>query len=200
MYLIAYDTETTGIFRPNLELTNPGQPHLVSVSALQVQPGTYRVNQSISLLVKPNGCDIPDEAIAVHGITTSKARAEGQDEKHVLTQLLHLWADPANLRIAHNAEFDKNIIASAIARYYGAGELLKAWLAGSDFCTMKESKSIVNAQTKPNAQGKTRLKNPRLDETFFHFFHETFDNQHSANADAVAVLNIFRALEADIPF
>lgn len=195
MYLIAYDTETTGIFRPNLELTHPDQPHLVAVSALQVCPKTYRVNQSISLIVKPAGWDIPEEAANVHGISTAKARDEGQDEKFVLTQLLHLWADPDRLRIAHNAVFDKNIIATAIARYYGAGELLKTWLAGQDYCTMNESKTIVNAQTKPNANGKTRLKNPRLDETYHFFFSEPIDNQHSANADAVAVLNIYRALQ-----
>ena len=198
--ILPYDTETTGLHYgfKSKSLTDPSHPHLVQVSALIVDTETKRVNQSINLVVRPDGWEIPEEAANVHGITTEYAEAWGSAEKSVLDIFLELWlgglTQPLE-RIAHNAAFDKNVITTTIARHYGQCELLDAWTSGRDFCTMQAAKPIVNAQTKPHATtGKTRIKFPNLIETYEYFFGEKFDKAHTANADVVATMNIYFAL------
>lgn len=184
-----YDTETTGLVRKNLPLTDVGQPRLVQLSCLIADEETHRITQSMNLVVKPEGWDIPDEASAVHGITTEYATEVGLPEKHVLDTFLWLW--DGKKRISHNNLFDDKVIECAIARYYSPDSpLLEAWQKAPTYCTMRESKEIVQAK------GKTgRLKFPKLAEAYEYFFNEVFDNQHSANADTVACFEIYLALQ-----
>jgi DNA polymerase-3 subunit epsilon len=196
---LIYDTETTGIHYgfKSRSPADPHHPHLVQVSALVLDRETDHVSQSLTFIVKPEGWDIPDEATAVHGITTEQALDEGLPEKLVLETLLELWSGGETLplqRVSHNAPFDRNVIATAIARHYSLQdfnnyELFNSWMSGRDFCTMRESKSIVGAR---NVKGA--LKFPTLAETYQHFFGETFDKAHTANADCVAHMNIYRML------
>jgi DNA polymerase III epsilon subunit-like protein len=195
MSIIPYDTETTGLhygFKTK-SITDPSHPHLVQLSALVVDTEVNRITQSMNLIVCPDGWEIPPEASAVHGITTEYAEKHGLPEKEVLSIFLALWAGGEAYpleRVAHNALFDKNVIATAIARHFGEGELLDTWLSGRDFCTMQTAKPIVQARNKRGA-----LKFPNLMEAHEHFFGETFDRQHTANADVVATYNIYRALQ-----
>jgi len=195
-----FDTETTGLVNSKLDLAHPSQPHLVALSALQVDMGINHIQQSTSKVVTPYGWEWDDtnEAFKVHGLTAEYCALNGRDEKHVLDEILHLWNNRSSL-VAHNLQFDKNIISIAIARYYPKEvALLSAWREAPGVCTMKENKERVNAQTKPNIKtGKTRLKFPNLKETYNYFFDCDFDNSHSANADAVAVYQIFCAMPDD---
>lgn len=198
MYILTYDTETTGLhygFKTK-SLTDPSHPHLVQLSALVVDTELKRVVQSMNLIVHPEAWEIPPETTAIHGITTEFATQWGLAEKSVLDIFLELWsggeAYPLE-RVAHNAQFDKNVIATTIARYYGEGDLLDTWLAGRDFCTMQSAKPIVQARNKKGA-----LKFPNLIETHEHFFNEGIDRAHTANADVVATMNIYFALQEEL--
>jgi len=190
--ILSYDTETTGLHFKNRGLADPSQPHLVQLSCLLVDAGDKRVVQSLNLVVRPDGWDIPQEAINVHGITNEFAECHGLPEKEVLWIFLQLWATNEPLRVAHNCAFDDAVISTAIARHYGEGELLKAWQAGESYCTMQMSKPIVQAR---NVRGA--LKYPKLMEAYSFFFNEEFDRSHSANADAVACMQIYFALTED---
>lgn len=200
---LPFDTETTGLVNKNLDLNHPSQPHLVSIAALQIDPdwqgtGQEFIRQSMSLVVAAENWESHPEAFKVHGLTEDYTREVGLAEPVVLDIFLRLWDGTAHL-IAHNAEFDHTIIAVAIARYHGTGPLLDAWMSAERTCTMLSSKDIVQAQTKPHATtGKTRLKNPRLDEAFAHFYpdEDLIANRHSASADTVACWQIFKALQA----
>ena len=194
MNIIVYDTETTGLHYgfKNRTVADSSHPRLVQLSALIVDTEARRVAQSMNLVVCPNGWQIPPEATAVHGITQDYAERWGQDEKAVLDIFLNMWAGGEAVpleRVAHNAQFDKNIIATAIGRYYGEGDLLDTWMATRDFCTMLTAKPIVQARTVKGA-----LKYPSLVETHKHFFGEDFDRAHTANADVVATMNVYFAL------
>ena len=193
-----FDTETTGLINFKLDLSHPSQPHLVSLSALQVAMPANHIQQSTSKVVIPNSWEWDDtnEAFKVHGLSVEYCILNGREEKDVLDEILHLWDNRSSL-IAHNLQFDKDIISIAIARYYpGKSALLSAWQQAPGVCTMKDNKERVNAQTKPNIKtSKTRLKFPNLKETYNYFFDCDFDNAHSANADAVAVYQIFCAMQ-----
>ena len=200
--LLPFDLETTGLYKKSLPLNDPAQPHLVSCSALQVRPDDLFIQQSMSKIVHPSDWEwddtesSEDRAFQVHQLTVDYCAAFGRSEKEVLDELIQLWDISSDCTIiAHNLNFDRNIIACAIARYYGSGSLLNSWLAAPGFCTMKESKNIIKAQTKPNAKGATRLKNPNLKEAYKFFTGEELSNHHSANRDAVACLQIWVGLE-----
>lgn len=189
MNLLPFDTETTGLFSKAKPLADPSQPHLVQLSALQIEAQTNRVIQSLSLIVAPEGWTSLPEAEKVHGISTEFALEYGQPEKQVLDTFLGMWQQD-DLLIAHNSEFDKNIISSAIARYYGDCELLRLWMSAPHYCTMQSAKPIVQAR---NVKGA--LKYPNLRETYQFFFEKELERAHSANADAVAAFEIYLALQ-----
>lgn len=191
-YALVYDTETTGLPSKKSSLSAPNQPHLVQLSALLINVDNQRVEQSLNLIVQPTNWTIPDRVAEIHGITTDHARKWGQPLNGVLNAFLNLWTceEPPVQCVAHNAQFDRQIIAIEIAREFGEGELLNEWSSiSNDFCTMNLAKPIVGATTKTGA-----LKFPKLQETYKHFFSEEFSNAHSANADCVATMQVYFAL------
>jgi DNA polymerase III epsilon subunit-like protein len=194
MIALPFDTETTGLPSPKLSLTDPAQPHLVSLSALQVNRESGRIQQSMSKMVIPAGWEWPADSPAalVHGLTAEECSAFGDSEQATLDEFLHLWfTTPCAEIIAHNLRFDRDIISIAIARYYpGESTLLKTWQDTPGICTMLSNKERVNAKTVKGAK-----KNPNLKETYKFFTGEELDRHHSANADAVAVYQIYLAMQ-----
>lgn len=189
MLILAFDTETTGLPLPNKPLDDPCQPHIVSLSALQVDLSGPRVQQSTSKLVAPAGWEweMDSPAASVHGLSPELCAQWGNPEKDILVEFLHLWFnDPKPALVAHNLEFDKNIIAIAIARYFKDSGLLHIWQSAPGLCTMLENKKRVDAR---NAKGNLKL--PNLKETYKFFTGKDLERHHSANADAVAVYEIF---------
>ncbi len=199
--LLPFDVETTSLYKKNLPMNSPGQPHLVSCSMLQAQSKTFFIQQSLSKVVVPDEWDwddspeSEDRAFLVHGLSMDYCKQYGRHEKEVLDEIMDLWeSSNDSLLIAHNLDFDRAVIGCAIARYYGNGHSLKKWMAAPGYCTMREAKPIVQARTKPNAKGVTRLKNPNLAETYEFFTGEGISDHHSSNRDAVACLQIYAGL------
>lgn len=194
MIVLCYDTETTGLPSAKLPLNDPAQPHLVSCSALQVETSSWRVKQSMSKLVEPDGWDWPMEhpAAMVHGLTPEECKTYGDSEKAILDEFLHLWfAGETSHLVAHNLSFDRSIIAIALARYYpGEATLLHTWQDAPGTCTMLANKERIDARTAKGAK-----KYPNLKETYKFFLGEDLERHHSANADAVAVYQIFMAMQ-----
>lgn len=194
MLLLAYDTETTGIARGH-DYTNPDNPHLAALTAVMFDDEARRIISSINLMVEPDNWIMPAEAGDVNGLTTDYLKALGLPVETVLSTFLGL-AGSADLLIAHNCAFDQKIISSAVYRDYSktneekAHELVLAWQQKPTYCTMEKSKPIVQAKTKNG-----RLKYPKLSEAYEFFFNRPLDNAHSANADTIAVLEIYTALQ-----
>ncbi len=192
--ILPFDTETTGFPSSKKALTDPTQPHLVSLSALQVLP-SGRIQQSMSKMVKPEGWEWEPShpAAQVHGLTHEECNLYGNSEKEILDEFLNLWVikdDPA-LLAAHNLAFDRAIIAVAIARYYPkVPSLLQAWLDTPGICTQRANKEAVDARTVKGAK-----KMPNLAETYKHFTGDELESHHSANADAVAVYTIYMHMQ-----
>lgn len=198
--ILVFDTETTGLVSKKLPLNDPSQPHLVSLSALQVRTEDLYIQQSMSKVVAPehwdwdDSPDSQDRAFQVHKLPLDYCTEVGRSEEEVLEEFLDLWDGTAHV-VAHNLAFDKAIIACAIARHYNCQTLAQNWDNLSGTCTMLSSKDIVQARTKPNAKGQTRAKQPNLAEAYKYFTGEELTNHHSANMDAVACLQIWAALQ-----
>lgn len=193
MNILVFDVETTGLAYYNKPLADPSQPHIVQLSALQIDTSREEpwVRQSLSLIVEPAEWDIPEEATAVHGISTDYALDWGLPEEAVLRAFFGLWVGNAesSLLVSHNVKFDHFVISSAIARFMDDVSA-QAWANANTYCTMLESKPIVQAR---NSRGA--LKYPKLTEAYEYFFNYPLDRAHSSNSDTVAAMQIYFALQ-----
>lgn len=198
MPILIYDTETTGIIRGD-DYTNPANPYLASIAMLLYDEEAHRVIASFNAPIYPDGWAMPVEAGAVNGLTTEYLNEVGLPVDTAMRAAIAI-AMRANLCVAHNVDFDTKIMAASLWRQLildgesedDAHTFVQGWLSKPTYCTMKESKHIVKALTTNGW-----LKYPKLSEAYRHFFGREIDNAHSANADAVAVLEIYLALQRE---
>lgn len=185
MNILVLDTETTGIVR---DYTSPDAPHIASIAACIYDTDAKRVQSSLNLMVLPDGWEMPPEAEAVNNLSTDHLYQYGVPLSTVLDAFI-AFTSPAQRVVGHNVAFDCRMIASALYRTDLIDEL-DVWLKLDTYCTMQKSKNIVQAKT-----SNGRLKNPRLSEAYEFIFDRPLDNSHSANADMVATLELYLALQ-----
>lgn len=104
-----FDTETTG--------PEPDEARIVT-AALVVRGGG-RPDQDFTWLINP-GVPIPDEAAAIHGITTEKAQAEGADPKVALEEIADMLARGLTYGmpvVAFNLSFDWTALDRDLRRH-----------------------------------------------------------------------------------
>ena len=195
MLILVYDCETTGLVK-GLDYTNPNMPLLASITTILYDDEAHHIVSSINAMVKPDGWTMPEEAGRVNGLTDEVLLKLGVPSLALLPACIALMFK-ADLRVAHNAEFDAKVIAAALWRHIikedsetKAHEVVKHWLELPSYCTMQASKNIVNAKNKLGG-----IKYPKLTEAYKFFFDRELDRAHSANADAVAALEIYLALK-----
>ena len=195
MLILVYDTETTGLIR-GTDYTDPNMPFLAAIAAILYDKESHRVVASINSMVQPDGWTMPEEASQVNGLTDEILQRLGVPASALLPACIALMLK-ANLCVAHNVDFDSKVIAAALWRHVikespeeEAHTVVNHWLNMPSYCTMKSSKTIVNAL---NKWGK--IKYPKLTEAYKFFFGKELDRAHSANADAIATLEIYLALQ-----
>lgn len=185
--ILFYDTETTGLPLWEQPSDNPLQPHIVQLAALLVEPETKQVIQSLNVIIKPDGWEIPAEVTAIHGITTEYAAQIGIPESVALKLFLELWS--GRTRIGHVQSFDARIIRIATKRYCEEA-VINAWKEGLAQCTGELTKPILQMPAKTRGKFKT----PKLTEAYRHFFQKELQDAHTALADATACMEVFFAL------
>jgi len=179
--IMFFDTETTGIPDWRLPSDDPVQPHLVRLAAVVADAESRTITQQLDCVVRPDGWQIPQETIDIHGITMEKAQADGMPESLALQNFLALWNDKH--RVAHNTTFDNRIIRIATKRYSDQ-DTINAWHKGAYTCTGIMARKAMGLN-----------KMPKLTEAYAHFMRRELDNAHDAMADAVACMNIYFAMQ-----
>jgi len=156
MKYVFFDTETTGLPKSREEaIKGPNNwPHLVSISWQLYENMTFVKDESY--IIKPMGWVIPDDSKLVHGISTERAMHEGHDLRDILIKFI---GENADYLIAHNMDFDYNVIMNAILW----DVKLSFPKFGKLFCTMKNSKEIMKI---PFANGLNGYKPPKLSELY----------------------------------
>ncbi|HEY0653187.1 MAG TPA: DNA polymerase III subunit alpha [Chryseosolibacter sp.] len=186
MYLI-FDTETTGIphnkTAPISDLDN--WPRVVQL-AWQLHDNKGKLLSQHNYIIKPEGFDIPYKAEQVHGISTKRALAEGQDMINVLKSFLDDLKKTSRL-VGHNIEFDISILGAELLRKeFIIDEFLKldkidTGIASTEFC-----------QLTGGIGG--RLKMPRLVELHEKLFGKDFGDAHDASYDVAATARCYFGL------
>ena len=195
--LLFIDTETTGLplVRGINALDKKGiWPDIVSI-AWCITSETGEVCKKVYSLVQP-GWKIPAESIKIHGITVEYAMEHGRPLADVLAELR---ADLATVDtvVAHNMEFDKNVIFNAYKWRLGqepawvseAAGVAAGVAAGKEICTMAKSQTELKI---PNPYPKYGpYKSPRLSELYMDTFGTEPAGQHNSQSDVQALCDIY---------
>lgn len=193
MYLF-FDTETTGTPRNyKAPISDSGNwPRLVQLAWI-----LYEVNGTIretgNFIISPDGFEIPEQASAVHGITTEQAKKEGQP----LWKVLHHFSmdlKKAEYLIGHNISFDEKIVG---AEYFRLGqqnpfEFQRISEVGIDRITsLPKICTMLTSTRYCNIPGKYGPKWPKLQELYSKLFGKEFEDAHDALADIKATAECF---------
>ena len=180
--ILFFDTETTGIpdRSAKWDVDFNDYPHIVQIAWVFGDVAE-------SHIIRPDVWEIPDETVAVHGITTEYAKEHGEPFVFVMDRFI-AFAKKAGLLCGHNIHFDTGIVKANILRelgheYYNANDVEQALFKGKRIDTMRPTMKWVDARM---ANG--RLKFPNLGELYARCFPgETFP-AHDALEDTKAVV------------
>lgn len=196
MYLV-FDTETNGLPNdykaPATDLDN--WPRVIQL-AWQMYDEDGKLEKEFSSLIKPDGWVINNESKLnkkgeetnfwiKNGFSTEGCEENGVDLKEALEELSDAM-DNSKYLVAHNMDFDKNIISAEFIR-----NQVKPKKKLDKLCTMKESVEFCRIM---NSWG-SGYKWPTLVELHDKLFNESFDGAHDALSDVKACARSFFELK-----
>ncbi|SMD44999.1 DNA polymerase-3 subunit epsilon [Aquiflexum balticum DSM 16537] len=184
MYLF-FDTETTGLPKDyKAEITDlDNWPRLVQLAYLIYSPdGKLEIERNY--IIKPQNFNIPEEATNIHGITTENALNNGKELGHVLLEF-NDFLKSAGYLIAHNLQFDKNVVEAEFLRVKMENSLNQK----KQICTMLRTTEYCGLR---NHHGS---KWPKLSELYFKIFNKNFEGGHDAFEDIKATSKCFWELK-----
>jgi DNA polymerase-3 subunit epsilon len=174
--LIGFDLETTG--------TDPREARIVTGAVIEVRDGEPVGHRE--WLADP-GMEIPEEAVAVHGITNARAVAEGRPADQVADAiadvLVSYWRTGVPV-VAYNAAFDLTLLAAELRRH--ALPSLRDRL-GTDPAPVIDPYTIDRSVDRYR-RGKRNL------EAVCGEYGVALDSAHDASADALAAARLARAI------
>ena len=179
--VLFFDTETTGIpdRAAKWDTDFMDYPHVVQMAWIH----GCKVESHI---IRPDGWEIPQETVDVHGITTEYALEHGEPFASVVDMFIQDCHD-AGLICGHNIHFDTSIIKANILRelgreYYDANDVENALYKGKRIDTMRPTMKWVDAR-----MDNGRLKFPNLSELYSRCFPGESFPAHDALEDVKAV-------------
>lgn len=115
---LIFDTETTGLPpRPHIDpsyFLEWSNCRIVQIAWIVIDvEGT--IVKKAEYIIKPAFYIIPEESTRIHGISQEIANREGCEIKDVLREFINDLS-PCNELIAHNIDFDYNVVLSEIFR------------------------------------------------------------------------------------
>ena len=173
---LIFDTETTGL----------KFCRLVQIAGILVDRD-WKEQASFSLMIKPEGFEIPKEATEIHRISTERATAYGAPLRTALSVFNNLIIGAEEVW-AFNAAFDERAINSEFD-FIGQVSRVKE---NKPICAMLACQGILQL---PNPRG-SGYKWPKLAEAYSFFFDgATIEDAHDALADVRATVKVIQAIE-----
>lgn len=172
-----FDLETTGI---DVDTSRIVSAHVGVLDA----DGT--VVSRLDWLVDP-GVEIPEQATAVHGISTERARAEGRPAAHAVAEIVAAIRTLFNRGIpivAYNAPYDLTLLNREAARH-GVPPLV-------------DPRPVIDPLVIDRAVDKYRRGKRTLEVTCQHYGVD-LTGAHDAGADAIAAGRVAQALARAFP-
>lgn len=169
-HMLSFDLETTGV--------DPQTAKIVTSALVSIR-GKER--DDLEMLADP-GIEIPEQASAVHGITTEYAREHGKPHDEVLAETIRRirqgWEDGATL-IVYNATYDLSVLRALDPSFTVDGPVFDPF--------------VVDKEKNKFRKGKRTLENVCA------HYNVPLDNAHEATADAVATARVAWKLTREFP-
>lgn len=181
--MVGFDTETTGV--------NPLTDRIVT-AALITRTGAGEPTVR-TWLIDP-GVDIPAAASAVHGVSTERARAEGQQPADALDEIAGLLASALGAGVpvvGFNVQYDLTILEAELAR--NGLPTLAERLGGTIRPVVDPL--VLDRHLDRYRRGKRKL----IDMCATYGVVVNADSLHAADADVLATLDLVGAIAARYP-
>ncbi|MFI2434216.1 3'-5' exonuclease [Streptomyces sp. NPDC018693] len=175
--LAAFDTETTGV--------DVESDRIVS-AALVVQDASGTRPRVSRWLVNP-GVPVPEAATAVHGLTEEHLQRNGRWPAPVMYEIAELLAEQASAGrplVVMNAPFDLTLFDRELRRHRASS--LDRWLESA-------SLTVLDPRVLDKHLDRYRKGRRTLTDLCAHY-GVTLSDAHDAAADALAALEVVRAL------
>ncbi|MFE1854370.1 3'-5' exonuclease [Streptomyces sp. NPDC002387] len=180
--LIGFDLETTG--------TDPYEARIVTGAVIEVRDGQPQGRRD--WLADP-GVEIPADAVAVHGISTERAAAEGRPADQVADAiadvLVTYWKTGVPV-VAYNAAFDLTLLSAELRRH--GLPSLRDRLGGA------EPGPVIDPYTIDRWADRYRRGKRNL-EAVCTEYGVALDAAHNAGADALAAARLAGAIAGRHP-
>ncbi|MEU0157967.1 3'-5' exonuclease [Streptomyces sp. NPDC006261] len=161
----------------DLETTGPDPLTARIVTACIVQAGDNQPVQTANWLTDVDGQEIPDEAAAIHGVTTARAHAEGVDLRQAVEEILGALSQVILSGVpvvAMNARYDLTLLDREAERY--GLDPLPAPLVIDPF--------VIDKQVDKYRKGSRKLT------ALCDHYQVPIGDAHTADADAIAACRV----------
>lgn len=182
MRVLIFDTETTGLPPKNIPTNHSDKwPYVIQLSWVIYNDETKQVEEEKDYIISL-GSHIPisPESVAIHGITGELSRARGIPIEVALFDF-KFAANRCGKIVAHNLEFDKNMLMAELYR----ARVFNTIFPPNEYCTMKNGTSICKLE-RTWGNGKTTWKYPKLIELYHALFGQDVPSPiglHNAKVD-----------------
>jgi len=202
-YVLIFDTETTGLIPKHTVPLNE-QPYVLQLSYIVYDIDTNANIKTVDLIIRPpDHVSIQPIITELTGITREICDTKGVPIDVVLREFYEDYLR-CNLIVAHNIEFDQEMIRIEIMRNMELETtgcpLIKTLFpldkSKSTYCTMNNGRNICNI-VRTTTSGRTWIKPPRLEELYERLFGEKPTNLHNALVDTHACLRCFIKMRFD---
>lgn len=196
MRVLVFDTETTGLPQPNKKGDRPGiyettcWPYIIQLSYILYDTEKHKIIIDHDHIVRiPEHCDLTDKSVEMHGITRDRSKRDGISIADAL-ELFHICLISADMIIAHNLSFDRQMILVECIRNKRAGPF-KFKLPNQYFCTMKSTTDLCQIEATCKKTGEKYFKFPRLSELHEQIFGDEPKNTHNSFVDILICLRCY---------
>jgi len=172
--MIIFDTETTGLLMPEVA-DLAAQPHIIEIAMVKLDDDYEEVDRYEALLKPP----VPiDEELhkRISGLTTADL-ADACTFLDLYGELVDFFLGE-RIVIAHNLDFDKNMLVNELRRI---GKEFAFPYPARQLCTVVESKHIKGRRMK-------------MTELYEHLFKQPLKQKHRAMADVEALVEIVKKM------
>ena len=209
--VLVFDTETNGLLPKRdpvtkLPLINE-YPYILQLSFIVYNLKTREIEQTFNNYIKVNeDVNINEKITEITGITKEMCEKKGIPTVNALYEFYHAYMSCDRI-IAHNLNFDKNMIELEILRNHNTmrtipdcaflfNEMFNSTNNIDTYCSMQKTRNFCKIMI--NGKYGPYTKAPRLCELHQKLFGFVPENLHDAMVDTMTCLKCYLKFEHDI--
>ena len=180
MRIVIFDTETTGLFDPNLPELDIDQPWILQIGAV-VLGKDWEITETLNTVVIPAAdCVFHQQAMDLHGLTPEVVMEHGKPTRDVLATF-RTMCEGADIVATYNFAFDSRVIRTTALRTDPEEFIARPLWSPDTFehCIMLQAVEWFGQRVK-------------LNQCYKRLYDKVLTDAHDAFADTIAATECFR--------